>query len=117
MPRRQPVPRPVEIIASPVAPRDLDLDIRQWEDWEGFVLIASFNGNRYRGDGVAALLASMRDIVKELVDRPDWRVSECERFMTPVAAADTSCGHVGSCARCSDVDQPDPFATIASSAV
>jgi len=72
---------PVELAASPVAPRGMDLDIRLWEDRDVLALIATFAGRRYRRTGVKAMLASMRRIVLAFAGAPALRVSDCERFM------------------------------------
>jgi hypothetical protein len=72
---------PIEVAILPGMFRGFDLDIRLWENCGTFVLVATFNGQRYAIDGVTALLASMRRIVMRIVENPDLRVSDCESLM------------------------------------
>lgn len=99
-PERQPA---IELVVLPVGPRNMDLDIRLREDCGVFVLVATFNAERYQIAGVQRLLASIRSIVMAMTEGHDLRVSDCRRFVSPEddAQAPTGCG-----SRCATCENP-----------
>lgn len=94
-------PPPVEVVVLPVAPRNMDFDIRLREDGGVFALVATFSVGRYEPAAVQAFLASMRRIVTALAETPDLLVSDCRGLVAledDLAFAECGSG----CATCAD---------------
>ncbi|MGH9238990.1 MAG: condensation domain-containing protein [Vicinamibacterales bacterium] len=98
-------PPAVEVTVLPVAPRNMDFDIRVWENGGLFRLVAMFSVGRYQSAAVQAFLDSMRRIVTTLAETPDLRVSDCRRLV----ALDGDPAVISECAS-TCADPPDDLA-------